>query len=76
LRVVATRSLRSRRSRRRAASGWSAPLDLELGRLHVAARRADQARALLQPLAADPHGGAIAENAKALLEELDPLREP
>jgi Flp pilus assembly protein TadD len=51
--------------------GWSAPLALELGRLHVAARRADEARALLQPLAADPHGGAIGKKAAALLEELD-----
>jgi Flp pilus assembly protein TadD len=56
--------------------GWSSPLDLELGRLHVAARRDDQARALLQPLAADPHGGAIAKKATELLEELDEAGEP
>ena len=56
--------------------GWSSPLDLELGRLHVAARRADEARALLQPLAADPHGGAIGKKAAELLEELDAPAEP
>jgi hypothetical protein len=43
---------------------WSSPLDLELGRLHVAARRADEARKLLQPLAADPHGGGDREEGR------------
>jgi tetratricopeptide (TPR) repeat protein len=51
--------------------GWSAELDLELGRLHVAAHRAPEARALLQPLAQDPHGGRVAEQAAELLRELD-----
>jgi hypothetical protein len=37
--------------------GWSAALDLDLGRLHVAAHRVPEAKALLQPLAQDPHGG-------------------
>ncbi len=51
--------------------GWSGALDLELGRLHVAAHRAPEARALLQPLAADPHGGRVAKQAAELLRELD-----
>jgi Flp pilus assembly protein TadD len=51
--------------------GWSAALDLELGRLHVEAHRAAEARALLQPLAGDPHGGSIAEEAAELLRKLD-----
>jgi Flp pilus assembly protein TadD len=51
--------------------GWSGELDLELGRLHVAAHRAPEARALLQPLAADPHGGRVAKRATELLRELD-----
>jgi Flp pilus assembly protein TadD len=51
--------------------GWSGELDLELGRLHLAAQRAPEARALLQPLASDPHGGHVAEQAAELLEELD-----
>jgi len=52
--------------------GWSAELDLELGRLHLAAKRATEARALLQPLAADPHGGSVSKQAAKLLSELDP----
>jgi Flp pilus assembly protein TadD len=51
--------------------GWSAGLDLELGRLHVEAHRVSEARALLQPLAGDPHGGKIAEQAAELLKQLD-----
>jgi len=51
--------------------GWSAELDLELGRLHADADRAAEARALLQPLAADPHGGRIAKQAAELLRELE-----
>ena len=51
--------------------GWSGELDLELGRLHVAAHRASEARALLHPLAQDPHGGRVAEQAAELLRELD-----
>ena len=51
--------------------GWSGELDLELGRLHVAAHRAPEARALLQPLAVDPHGGRVAEQAAELLQEID-----
>jgi len=51
--------------------GWSGELDLELGRLHVAAHRTPEARALLKPLAADPHGGRVAEQAAELLRELD-----
>lgn len=52
--------------------GWSGALDLELGRLHLAAHRAAEARALLQPLASDPHGGHVSEQAAELLRELDP----
>jgi Flp pilus assembly protein TadD len=53
--------------------GWSAALDLELGRLHVQAHRVSEARALLQPLAANPHDGKIAEQAAELLKQLDAL---
>ncbi len=51
--------------------GWSAHIDLELARLHLAAQRSSEARALLVPLAADPHGGAIAKQATELLKALD-----
>ena len=47
---------------------WSSALDLELGRLYLAAGRSDEARSLLQPLAADPHGGRVAERAAELLK--------
>jgi tetratricopeptide (TPR) repeat protein len=50
--------------------GWSSELDLELGRLHAAAHRVPESRALLQPIAADPHGGRTAEEAAKLLREL------
>jgi tetratricopeptide (TPR) repeat protein len=55
--------------------GWSARLDLELGRLHVAAHRATEARALLHPLAQDPHGGSIADQATELLRKLESSEE-
>ena len=51
--------------------GWSADLDLELAELHLAAKRVTEARALLQPLAADPHGGSVSKQAARLLSELD-----
>jgi Flp pilus assembly protein TadD len=51
--------------------GWSPALDLELGQLHLAAHRGVEARALLQPLASDPHGGSVAKRAAELLRELD-----
>jgi tetratricopeptide (TPR) repeat protein len=51
--------------------GWSGEIDLELGRLHARAQRTEQARALLQPLASDPHGGSVSEQAAELLNELD-----
>ena len=50
---------------------WSAALDLEIGRLHLAAGRNDEALAVLQPLARDPHGGRTAERAAELLREAD-----
>jgi hypothetical protein len=40
---------------------WSAGLDLEIGQLHLAAGRRDDALATLQPLARDPHGGRVAD---------------
>ena len=55
--------------------GWSDDLDLELGKLHLAAKRVPEARALLQPLAADPHGGSVSKQAAKLLGELDPSKE-
>ena len=51
--------------------GWSADIDLELSRLHLAAKRASEARALLVPLASDPHGGSIAKQAAELLRQID-----
>ena len=47
--------------------GASAALDLELGRLYLAAGRTDDAEVLLMPLAQDSHGGPIAEQAAELL---------
>jgi len=49
------------------AIAWSAPLDLEIGRLYLAAGRNDEALAALQPLAQDPDGGRIAKRAAELL---------
>jgi tetratricopeptide (TPR) repeat protein len=46
---------------------WSDALDLETGRLYLAAGRTDDALAVLQPLASDPHGGYVAEQAGELL---------
>jgi Flp pilus assembly protein TadD len=48
---------------------WSSALDLETGRLYLAAGRSEDALALLQPLAADPHGGQLAKQAAELLRE-------
>jgi Flp pilus assembly protein TadD len=48
---------------------WSAALDLEIGRLHLAAGRNAEALTALQPLAHDPHGGRIAERAAELLRD-------
>jgi Flp pilus assembly protein TadD len=48
---------------------WSSALDLETGRLYLAAGRSEDALALLRPLAADPHAGRVAERAAELLKE-------
>jgi Flp pilus assembly protein TadD len=50
---------------------WSSELDLELGRLELAAGRREAALELLWPLAQDPHGGAIREEAAKLLKDSD-----
>ena len=48
--------------------GWSARLDLALGKLELAAGHSERAFALLHPLAQDPHGGPASDEAVQLLE--------
>jgi len=53
---------------------WSPAVDLELGRLHLAAGRRQEALAALLPLARDPHGGATGDEAAQLLEQAELAR--
>ena len=47
---------------------WSPEVDLEIGKLHLDAGRVEAATLVLLPIAQDPHGGAVAEEALKLLE--------
>jgi hypothetical protein len=46
-------------------------LRFSVGRIHLAAGNASAARAVLAPIAFDPHGGARAETVRRLLAKLD-----
>lgn len=48
---------------------WSPQLDLALGTLELEQGRRKEAIALLAPLAGDPHGGSIREEARAKLDQ-------
>jgi predicted Zn-dependent protease len=49
--------------------GWSAPLDVALARLELERGERERAVDLLRPIAQDPHGGALQEEAARLLEQ-------
>ena len=58
-------------TRARELGAWSPPLDVDLARALIGTGERERAVRLLRVVAADPHGGEPAREARGLLTELD-----